>query len=337
MSVSVVICAYTLDRWESLKAAVQSCNEQSMAPDELIVVIDHNEELLARASTEFSTAKVVANESTKGLSGARNTGVALSSCDIVAFLDDDAYGDATWLEELISPMSDPAVAGTGGFVLPHWEGESAAWFPETFYWILGCSFAGLPTSNAPIRNPIGANMAIRRRVFTSVGGFTSGLGRIGVTPLGCEETELCIRYTAQFPEERFMLARAAVVHHRVPASRLTWHYFWTRCWAEGLSKAAVASLVGSSAGLAAERKHVLGALPRELRQSLALLSRQPRVALTRSALIVAGTCLAIAGVVRGNVALRRVPLQTPVDEQALFLKTLSDADARRAATEQVDE
>jgi hypothetical protein len=233
-------------------------------------------------------------------------------------------------------MSDSTVAGTGGFVLPHWEGDIAAWFPETFYWILGCSFAGLPISNAPIRNPIGANMAIRRRVFTSVGGFTSGLGRIGVTPLGCEETELCIRYTAQFPDQQFMFARAAVVHHRVPPSRLTWHYFWTRCWAEGLSKAAVASLVGSSAGLAAERKHVLGALPREMGQSLAKLSRHPRVALTRSMLIVAGTCLAIAGVLRGKVALLRVPLQTPIDEQALFLKTLRQGETKRVVAKQLD-
>ncbi len=326
-----------MDRWSDLGAAVRSCEGQTLKPEEIIVVIDHNEQLLERASIEFPGARVVANESTKGLSGARNTGVALSLGDIVAFLDDDAFAETKWLEELIAPMSDLSVAGTGGFVVPHWEGDSAAWFPETFYWILGCSFAGLPTSNSPIRNPIGANMAIRRRVFTSVGGFTSGIGRIGLTPLGCEETELCIRYISHFPEERFMLARAAVVHHRVPMSRLTWHYFWTRCWAEGLSKAAVSSLVGTSAGLAAERRHVLGALPRELCQSFGMLFRHPRTALTRSALIVAGTCLAVAGLVRGKVVLRRVPLQTPVNEQALFLKTLSDGEAARVNVEHSDE
>jgi cellulose synthase/poly-beta-1,6-N-acetylglucosamine synthase-like glycosyltransferase len=322
-----------LDRWDALKAAVQSCTEQSRPPEEIIVVIDHNEDLRERAQVEFLGARVVANESTKGLSGARNTGVVYSSGDVIAFLDDDAFAEATWLEELLAPMSDPAVAGTGGFVVPFWESGEAAWFPETFYWILGCSFAGLPTTNAPIRNPIGANMAIRRHVFSSVGGFTSGLGRIGVTPLGCEETELCIRYTSHVPGHRFMFARAAVVHHRVPASRLTWHYFWTRCWAEGLSKAAVSTLVGANAGLAAERKHVMGALPRELVQSLTMIRRNPRVALTRMALIVAGTSLAMAGVVRGKLALLREPLQTPVNEQPLFLKNLRDSDAAKAAVE----
>jgi hypothetical protein len=68
-----------------------------------------------------------------------------------------------------------------------------------------------------------------------------------------------------------------------------------------------------------------------------MLSRHPRLALTRSTLIVAGTCLAIAGVLRGRVALRQVPLQTPVNEQTLFLKNLSDGDAKRAAVGRLDE
>ena len=189
----------------------------------------------------------------------------MSSGDIVAFLDDDAYAEKDWLEKLIEPMEDPMVVGVGGWVLPHWETKVAKWLPETFYWVLGCSYVGLPETNSRLRNPIGANMAMRRRVFTQVGGFTSGIGRIGQVPLGCEETELCIRYTSRFPDEHFVLARDAVVHHRVPASRLTWHYFWTRCWAEGLSKALVSSLVGSRSGLASERRHIMRSLPQGVR------------------------------------------------------------------------
>jgi hypothetical protein len=51
------------------------------------------------------------------------------------------------------------------------------------------------------------------------------------------------------------------------------------------------------------------------------------------ALIVAGTSLAMAGVVRGKLALLREPLQTPVNEQPLFLKNLRDSDAAKAAVE----
>ena len=305
MRITVVIPAYTMDRWSTLVAAVQSCSEQTLKPDEVVVVIDYNDELLLRATEEFKGVCVLANQSTKGVSGNRNTGVAVSSGDIIACLDDDAYAQPDWLEQLTLPMTDPHVVGVGGWILPYWPGSVPEWFPETFYWILGCSYAGLPETGAPIRNAIGANMAIRRRVFDLVGGFTEGIGRLGLTPLGCEETELCIRYTAAFPDERFVMAREAVVHQWVPASRLTWHYFWTRCWSEGVSKAAVSLLVGAGSGLASERQHVTRSLPREFGQSLRLLRKRPRTAATRLALIVVGTVCATAGFVWGRIVVRQ--------------------------------
>jgi glycosyltransferase involved in cell wall biosynthesis len=329
MSLSVVICAYTTDRWDALTAAVQSCIDQTLPADEVVVVIDYNEELYRRAALELSGPKVLvlSNGSTKGLSGARNTGVAMSSGEIVAFLDDDAYAEPDWLEKLVDPMADPMVVGVGGWVLPHWESEVAQWLPETFYWVLGGSSAGLPETNARLRNPIGANMAMRRRVFTQVGGFTSGIGRIGQVPLGCEETELCIRYTSRFPDEQFVLARAAIVHHRVPASRLTWHYFWTRCWAEGLSKALVSSLVGSRSGLASERRHIMRSLPQEFGRSLRMAPRHPFSAAARSMLIVAGTAFAVAGLFRGRLALRGAPLESSSDELELSDSLAGDESA----------
>jgi len=329
MSISVVICAYTMERWDALGAAVQSSLDQTLPPDEVVVVIDYNEELYRRAALELSGSQVLvlANRSTKGLSGARNTGVALSSGDIVAFLDDDAFAEPDWLEQLVDPMADPMVVGVGGWVLPHWETKAAKWLPETFYWILGCSYAGLPATNSRVRNPIGANMAMRRRVFTQVGGFTSGIGRIGQVPLGCEETELCIRYTSRFPDERFVLVRDAVVHHRVPASRLTWHYFWTRCWAEGLSKALVSSLVGSHSGLASERRHIMRSLPQEFGRSLRMIPRHPLLAAVRSMLILAGTTYAVAGLLRGRLALHGAPIESGGDDLELAHSLVRDESA----------
>ena len=308
MGASVVICAYTMDRWADLVGAVRSCATQTLRPTEAILVVDYNEELRLRALREFPDVKVVANRSIKGLSGARNTGVVTATGDVIAFLDDDAFADDQWLEEMVRPLSDPRVAGVGGWIVPNWPAEPPSWFPETFYWILGCSYAGLPTADATIRNPIGASMAMRSSVFERVGGFTSGIGRVGLTPLGCEETELCIRYNAVAPNDRFVLATSAVVHHRVPVSRLTWSYFWRRCWAEGLSKAAVASLVGADSGLASERRHVLVSLPAEIARSLRMAVRDPRNAVVRATLIVAGTAFAAAGLVRGRIALRRSPI-----------------------------
>jgi GT2 family glycosyltransferase len=324
MTVTVIICAYTLERWDALKNAVGSCLAQTHRPDQIVVVVDHNDELFKRAASELEGVVVVPNGSAKGLSGARNTGVEASVGEIIAFLDDDAFADPAWLAAMCIPFTDPMVAGVGGWIVPAWQESVAAWFPETYYWILGCSYQGLPESGATLRNPIGANMAIRRGVFAAVGGFTSGIGRIGKVPLGCEETELCIRYTATAPGERFVLTRDAVVHHLVPPSRLSWHYFRTRCWAEGLSKAAVSSLVGSKSGLASERAHLARSLPRELGKCIRQLPRHPRVASTKVALIFAGAAIAAAGLVRGTAALRRAPISPGGDE--LHVTTSSEGD-----------
>lgn len=305
MNVSVVICAYTMERWDELVAAVQSCFDQTRAPQEVILVIDYNEELRARAVHEFSDVVVTVNNSVKGLSGARNAGVHLAHGDIVVFLDDDAYAEPQWLENLVRPFADERVAGVGGWIVPHWPGEEPSWFPETFYWVLGCSYAGLPPDGSHIRNPIGSNMALRRHVVDRVGGFSSGLGRISDAPLGGEETELCIRYSAKFRDDYFVLARAAIVHHRVPQSRLTLHYFWRRCWSEGLSKAVIASLVGSGAGLAAERAHLLRSLPREVAHSVVRAVREPSAMTRRICFVAIGSATTVAGFLWGGRSLQR--------------------------------
>ena len=310
MTTTVVICAYTLERFEALTEAVASSLRQSPPPDEVLVVIDHNDELRSRASAELAGVRVLENRYEKGLSGARNTGVREARGDVIVFLDDDARVEPGWLAALLGAFADDAVAGAGGWILPDWQGRSAAWFPATYYWIIGCSYDGLPESGAAVRNPIGASMALRRRVFDEVGGFTSGIGRVGKVPLGCEETELCIRYTTKHSDERFVLVREAVAYHLVPPSRLTWSYFRARCYAEGLSKAAVSSLVGSEAGLSSERAHLTRAIPAELLATIAMVPRRPKTAAVRATLLVAGALVAAVGLLRGRIALRRTPLRS---------------------------
>ena len=51
--VSVIICAYTEERWEDLMRSVSNAAETLIDDDELIVVIDHNAALLARAQREI--------------------------------------------------------------------------------------------------------------------------------------------------------------------------------------------------------------------------------------------------------------------------------------------
>ena len=151
-------------------------------------------------------------------------------------------------------------------------------------------------------------MALRRGVFNLVGGFSEGLGHIGSTTLGCEETELCIRYNIRRPEDSFVLVRDAVVFLQVPEFRFTWNYFLRRCWSEGLSKAALASLVGQNAGLSAERRHIAIALPLEVFSSLRQLVVDPINATKRITSVIVGALVTMAGFLRGTRVVRRSPI-----------------------------
>jgi GT2 family glycosyltransferase len=302
LSVSVVICAHLVDRLPDTIAAVSSVRRQSLAPTEIIVVVDHNPELYRVLTAELPDATVLENQEARGLSGARNTGIAASQGDLVAFLDDDAVADTDWLKFFAESYADPAVAGVGGLTLPSWDTRRPSWFPAEFDWVVGCTYVGMPTVPAPVRNVLGGNACYRREVFGVVGGFRTGIGRsASKRPLGCEETELCIRLRQRRPETVLMFDNRAVIWHKVPAVRAQLRYFVSRCYAEGLSKAMVTRSVGVRDGLSAERAYSSRTLPAGAARGLAAAARGDLGGLGRSAAIVAGLAAAGAGYCAGSI------------------------------------
>jgi glucosyl-dolichyl phosphate glucuronosyltransferase len=304
---SVVVCAYTEDRWDDLTRALDSVRQQTFAPRETIVVCDHNEQLRARAAQAFAWARVIENAGQQGLSDARNSGVQASSGSAIAFLDDDAVASPEWLAVMRDAFADAKVIGVGGAVIPAWDTGRPAWFPEEFDWVVGCSYRGLPTQVAPVRNPLGCNMAFRREAFEATGGFDTSVGRVGRRPVGGEETEFCIRLRQRLPDRQILYHPAAAVSHRVPAVRTTWRYFRSRCYAEGVSKARITFLVGAAGGLASERRHAALTLPMGVLRNLATTLRSPhRQGPLRAGSIAAGLAFTVAGYVAGRASVSRV-------------------------------
>ena len=296
--VSVVICAYTEKRWAELCAAVGSLERQTLAPREIIVVVDHNPALLARARAQFSKHRVVENDEARGLGGARNSGVRAAQGAIVAFLDDDARAADDWLEKMMEPYHDSKVAGVGGATRAYWQGGKPAWFPDEFGWVVGCSYRGLPEQLAPVRNLHGCNMSYRRDLLNALGGFQLGYG--------CDETELCIRLQRRCPGVQLLYQPAAQIDHQVTPERATWRYLLSRCYFEGGSKAVVSWLVGSRQGLASERVYALHTLPGGLRHNLGDgLFRRDLAGLARAAAIVAGLGSTALGYVIGKATTRQ--------------------------------
>lgn len=258
---SVIITAFTDKRWSLLTQAVESVQAQTVPARELIVVIDHNPALLIRAKNAFAGVKILSNVQERGLSGARNCGVAEATGSIIAFLDDDAIAAPDWLANLLKPYDDAQVLGVGGWIEPAWEALAPPWFPAEFLWTVGCTYRGIPAMAAPVRNLIGCNMSFRCEAFANSIGFRSGIGRVESKPLGCEETEFCINLHQLYPDKVLMYQPTAKVKHHVPNARANLTYFVRRCFFEGQSKALVSRLVGAADGLSAERKHTMTILP----------------------------------------------------------------------------
>ena len=312
LTVAVVLCAYTDKRWEDILDAHRSLVDQTIAPDEIVFVVDHNEALLTRLQAALPAVTVLANSNKRGLSGARNTGVGATTADVVLFLDDDATADPTWVEQMIAPFDDEAVVGVGGWALPRWdEPGRPAWFPETFLWVVGCSYQGQSTSVGDIRNPLGCSMAFRRTALEATAGFSDGIGRVGTHPLGCEETELSIRIARALPGSVIKGAPGAVVSHRVTPNRRTARYFLSRCYWEGVSKAVVASEVGAGAALASEKIYTTKVLPAAFVGGLRDGLRGRWSGPARSVAIGTGLLVTAAGYLRGKRSAVSTPTSTP--------------------------
>ena len=308
---TVIVCANSSDRFPQLVSAVGSVLGQTRPPGEVLVVIDHNPDLRERVTRRFPELTVLENAGPPGLSGARNTGTAAATGDIVVYLDDDAEPEPGWLESLTAHFESPEVLGVSGYADPRWAAGRPRWWPDEFDWVVGCSYRGLPESVGPVRNLMGCTMALRRDVVEASGGFDTALGRTGSGAAGCEETELCIRASERFPNGVFLHDPGARVRHLVPATRGTLAYFRSRCFAEGVSKRLVTRRTGVGTGLSTEVAYVRRTLPAGIVRNLARAVRGEPAGLARAAVITVGLGATALGYLTAGVRASRTPAAAP--------------------------
>jgi hypothetical protein len=141
-------------------------------------------------------------------------------------------------------------------------------------------------------------MAVRCEELRAIGGMGS-----------MEDMEICHRLLARSPERKVIYEPQAIVRHRVHEDRLSWSYFWRRCFWANRDKVAIMRGLGGAANLKADRHYVSRTLPAGVASGLRDLLGGDIGGLQRALAIIAGVGIsAIAyatGTVEWNIASRR--------------------------------
>jgi GT2 family glycosyltransferase len=276
LSADVVICTYTLARWALFVRAVESVLAQTVAPRQLIIVVDHNDELVARCQQEWCTGRtdspveivIVASQFPGRQGSSRNTALLLARAEIVSFLDDDAEAEPDWLERLLAVYSTvPGAFAVGGASRPSYGSPRPSWFPPDFDWVFGCHYQSLPDRLAPVRRLIGTSMSVRRDAMLAVGGFHAD---------DYDDMDLSHRIAhAHGPAAVLYEPRAEVSHH-VPPERMTWSYYWRRCYYVNRNKVGAFADMGEGGNIRAELRFGAGVLLTLLKALLATAIGRPK-------------------------------------------------------------
>lgn len=242
--VSVVICAFSLKRFDMTIDCIHSIFGNTYENYEIILVIDGNHELKQRMDLEFKDSKnmvIIENEKNEGPSISRNRGVKCARGDIVAFIDDDAFATMYWLENIVKDFLEyPEILTVGGKLLPVYE-AGAKTLPEELLWLVGGTYKGHPENKQFIRNVFTGNMAVKRVIFKDINFEIMIDNKKNNLSHQLEDTLFCVRIN-NIKSGTVLYDPEIIAYHHVPNDRLKIHSIVRRAFDEGILKAKLESL-----------------------------------------------------------------------------------------------
>lgn len=215
----------------TLRAQLAAVLHQEIDVPYEVVVVDNgstDETAAIVASQTDPRVRLVAATDHSGPSYARNTGVAAAASDVIACCDADDVVSAHWLAGLRTALQTADFVGGPIDV----ERLNPSWLADG----RGRWGARGPSEFAGIEFAHGCNLAIRKDVFESVGGFDESL-RAG------EEVDLALRLAAR--DIRLQFVPDAVVDYRYrPDLRSTWKQSFAHGYVAPVLEARARALLG---------------------------------------------------------------------------------------------
>ena len=214
LPVSVVVVSR--DRPEALKRCLEGVAQLQYPQFEVVVVADSDGVAAAQAMPFADNLKIVLFE-LANISQARNLGISHAAGEIVAFIDDDAVPEPSWLSYLVRPFDKPEVACVGGFVRGR-NGISFQWMARSVDERGATATVDVNHNRVTVFRPKGGraiktegtNMAVRRDVLLTLEGFDPGFAFF------LDETDLNLRIMRS--GDATAIVPMAQVHHGFEAS-----------------------------------------------------------------------------------------------------------------------
>lgn len=176
-TVTTSVIIVSRERPQALARCLLGISQQNHPNFEIIVVSDAAGLASVAALTFASSLKTVKFDEAN-IAKARNLGLELAAGELVAFIDDDAVPEPSWLLRLTAPFDDPEVSAAGGYVRGR-NGISFQWRANSVDTAGRMRPLHLPNRNPVVFSPPecqavkteGTNSAFRRDVLVEIGGF----------------------------------------------------------------------------------------------------------------------------------------------------------------------
>ncbi len=219
-TISVIVPAYRAAT--TLADCLTALSQQSLPPDELIVIDDASPDETAVIAQQFVTQHSVDAQQfpiiliqmpqNQGAAAARNAGIAQATGDIICCTDADCIPTSDWLANLIRPLADPTIMAAKGIYATQ-QTSPVARFVQIEYEDKYDFMAAHMRQTGSIDFIDTYAATYRRQVLLDVGGFNEAMTYL-------EDQELSFRLAAK--GHKMVFEPTAIVHHH--HSDKVWHY-----------------------------------------------------------------------------------------------------------------
>lgn len=205
--ISVIVIEHKKDNTYLIEC-LEAIKRQTYKNFEIILETDHHLDL------KYPKLKII---SYKGEytppSNKRDHGAKIAKGEILAFIDDDAYPDPHWLENIVPHFKEINIVGVGGpgITPPNvsWKEMASGWASASPMGAGLYNYRFYHEKKQFVDDYPSMNLSVRKKDFDTIGGFDSNFWP-------GEDTKLCLDLTHKLNKKIIYDPQVIVFHHRRP-------------------------------------------------------------------------------------------------------------------------